>query len=715
MSLIVCSNEPEEDIVGQDSSIFKPYSFRNALSSTMKIPKNAQVALHSAKINLDGSIVVGSEAKTFYFYFGQGIKGDYTNANLRLDSQEDGVNLPIRITLFRDATGTTRVNPMELAGELTEALNRYVYHPQLVNNVEVSINQDANGVFLGYEFLLGAGLTSNRGAPNYTLDNLVPPEESAEEGIFWSRRYGTTPIGWTYDNGSGTGAGPGRFRVSVARPSTQVAMYNVPPIANKSGVYRVTINDMYLGGGADNQQCSGLVGLSRPSITRDGNNQRRLNPPYYKWNNGSEYTRLWQFYCDFWIYVAARDTGPYRIGDLVCGHCVVDTGDTVAGQRGAEANNHLPKWESIAYWNHSGSFQNGRGVFNVINDLLPDGYGVYAVEFRVNGEEMEYFVLSKGAAGDGSNGTYYPLLPYLSTESAVHQLKPISQDCWSLYPLTAINNLDSLDKDRNLIIEEYTGAASNYDTNSGTYGQGWLDPSNAGYGLYRYAGEDAGGWLYPDRAGGYYSWEQECVSQGNVADILEVMGRKPIDKGSLSGGGSALAQDYEYDDLTGVAPDKRYDYLLPVFILSESERYIPTAGAGQFQRLLGFDATPVVDFFRDANVVDFQVASSGAPSLISSKSIFVRLDNFTQESMNAFNKNTSKIIAHLPRFDGVNEVGPLFLEPKNMIYLDLNNSEEIPANSFDISLCYSDETYADSLIGTTIIVLHVREKAITVK
>ena len=101
--------------------------------------------------------------------------------------------------------------------------------------------------------------------------------------------------------------------------------------------------------------------------------------------------------------------------------------------------------------------------------------------------------------------------------------------------------------------------------------------------------------------------------------------------------------------------------------------------------------------------------------MISSKSIFVRLDNFTQESMNAFNKNTSKIIAHLPRFDGVNESGPLYLEPKNMIYLDLNNSEEIPANSFDISLCYSDETYADSLTGTTIIVLHVKEKAITVK
>ncbi len=717
MSLIVCSNEPEEDIVGQDSSIFKPYSFRNALSSTMKIPKNAQVALHSAKINLDGSIVIGDEAKLFYVYFGQGVKGDYTNASLRLDSQEDGVNLPIRVSLYRNRTGNIRVNPMELAGELTNALNRYIYHPQLVNQVNVSITQDADGKFTGYNFLLGAGLTSNRGAPNYELNNLVPPTESALENVFWSRRYGNTPTGWSYTNGSDTGAGPGRFRVSIARPSTQCAIYNIPPIATKSGIYRVTIDDMYLGGGADNQQCSGLMGLSRPSVQRDGNNRRRINPPYYNYNNGSGYSRLWQFYCDFWIYVAARDEGPYRIGDIVCGHCVVDTGDLVAGQRDNVRNNLRPKWEPVEYWNHSGSFQNGRGgAFNVIGNLLPDGYGAYAFEMRVDGEVVEYFVKSKGAAGDGSNGTYYPLLPYLSTESASHQLKPISQDCWSLYPVTAINNTNSLDKDRSLIIEEYTGAASNYDRNPGTtYGQGWLDPSDAAYGLYQYDGETAGGWLHPDRAGGYYSWEQECVSEGNIDDILEVMGRKPINKGSLSGGGSALAQDYEYDNLTGATPDLRYDYLIPVFILSESDRYTSTAEAGLWKRLLGFESTPVVDFFDDVNVVDFQVASSSIPRLISSKSIFVRLDNFTQESMNAFNKNTSKIISHLPRFDGTNVSGPLYLEPKNMIYLDLNNSEEIPANSFDISLCYSDETYADSLVGTTIIVLHVKEKAITIK
>ena len=72
----------------------------------------------------------------------------------------------------------------------------------------------------------------------------------------------------------------------------------------------------------------------------------------------------------------------------------------------------------------------------------------------------------------------------------------------------------------------------------------------------------------------------------------------------------------------------------------------------------------------------------------------------------------SKIVGHLPRFvqDRVNAAGPLYLEPTNLIYLDLNNSEELKINSLDISLCYVDEKLADSLIGTTIVVFHVREK-----
>jgi len=45
-----------------------------------------------------------------------------------------------------------------------------------------------------------------------------------------------------------------------------------------------------------------------------------------------------------------------------------------------------------------------------------------------------------------------------------------------------------------------------------------------------------------------------------------------------------------------------------------------------------------------------------------------------------------------------------------MIYIDLKNPYPIRINSFDVSLVYTDETYATNLTGTTIICLHIREK-----
>ena len=90
--------------------------------------------------------------------------------------------------------------------------------------------------------------------------------------------------------------------------------------------------------------------------------------------------------------------------------------------------------------------------------------------------------------------------------------------------------------------------------------------------------------------------------------------------------------------------------------------------------------------------------------------MFVRLENFTAQSTNAHQGNQSKIIAHLPRFDGQVETGRIFHQPNNLIYLDLNNSEPLKINSFDISFCYSNEQYATSLTGQSIVCLHFREK-----
>ena len=60
MSLVIASNQDSDKTTTTTSqSIFKPYSFRNALSSTMSLPKNAQIALKSAKFNLSKLRVCG--------------------------------------------------------------------------------------------------------------------------------------------------------------------------------------------------------------------------------------------------------------------------------------------------------------------------------------------------------------------------------------------------------------------------------------------------------------------------------------------------------------------------------------------------------------------------------------------------------------------------------------------------------------------------------
>ena len=71
MSLVICSNQDADGASErQSSSIFEPWSFRNALSSTYNIPANSQVALQSCKVNIDGRVTVSGANNHLYQYFG---------------------------------------------------------------------------------------------------------------------------------------------------------------------------------------------------------------------------------------------------------------------------------------------------------------------------------------------------------------------------------------------------------------------------------------------------------------------------------------------------------------------------------------------------------------------------------------------------------------------------------------------------------------------
>jgi hypothetical protein len=130
------------------------------------------------------------------------------------------------------------------------------------------------------------------------------------------------------------------------------------------------------------------------------------------------------------------------------------------------------------------------------------------------------------------------------------------------------------------------------------------------------------------------------------------------------------------------------------------------------QYLLGFKGRSLA--VGEYNLADgsTDLTSISIPILTSPKSLFVRVNNLTQQSINAQLGNSySKIIAHLPRFDSAgNEVGALHFEPNQLVYVSLQNVQDLYLNSIDIDLVYDNETYADCLSGKSIVVLHVRKR-----
>lgn len=139
------------------------------------------------------------------------------------------------------------------------------------------------------------------------------------------------------------------------------------------------------------------------------------------------------------------------------------------------------------------------------------------------------------------------------------------------------------------------------------------------------------------------------------------------------------------------------------------EEYTASANT---QFLLGFKGRSLAIGTLNAGDGSTDLSSISVPILSSPKSLFVRVNNLTQQSINAQLGNAySKIIAHLPRFDSAgNEVGALHFEPNQLVYVSLQNVQDLYLNSIDIDLVYDNETYADCLSGKSIVVLHVRKR-----
>lgn len=717
MSLVILSNDASESqLVGQRSSIFKPYAFRNSITSTLEIPENAQVALQSCKICLDGSVGLEAGRRVLYIYLGE--KVDTTGpagAIDRRDTQSECLSTPIRFELFPDRQGTLDISQEEIAREVSRIINNLaskntqddlraagdeplyegLHHPNyLTNGSEIHkcevVRDPATGESQGYQFQLYCRVTAedflssgaNAGTMrNHALDacDLRMRSQTALGGTgAVARPYNVVAVGNTvgmvpqsyqrYTFGTTFDHGP----VSLANGG---CTFDITNVTNTS---RVNLPTRF------------MVGLSRVSTTRCVNpigaaapSARNLGPYDFKHPAGKQYwrtdaggvanrtdTRWLQTYFDYAVMVSAD--GLLRVAQIVPG--VPDA--TIPKGPGITGDPLQPKLVMVDYTRGGTT----AAPFNVFYDMTTNGANrdYIAVQFICNGSRVSIAMIRSGGAGTDV------LIEFDATADPVLQnLKPIDQTAWNLQPVMCINN--NLERasgnpafDYGIVLQDYVVPNSGFSSIQG-----------------------------PSTIPSYYTYCMERATAKSYAAYRD-LGRRWTNI-NLAG-----IPYPKFDVATNTFPDLR-----PVFIVAPSGSYIPTDDANT-RDLLGFANMPaeidtIPPWVADAyDGVEFAIQvlnSTNRPLTRSTKSIFVRLDNFNQKTMNAGNGNPSRIISHLPRFDGQNETGRLFFEPNTLVYVDLHNPQPMKVNQLDVSLVYGDETYCEALVGTTVIVLHIRQKS----
>jgi len=623
MSLVICSNQSSDATsVARDQSIFKPYSFRNALSSTLKLPKNCQVALESVKYNLDGSVSLSGDSYIMFVYFGEDPIDDGTDEPLNYSTA-----FPIRVPLIdEDKKGVTELSFEDLTRNIQSQLNKYIYHPNLRDTVSGSIIRDATTNEL-------AGIQID--VDEFTTVANAVPTNASEFGNHQFLEAGAE-AGWSYNFEEG---------FLVAEPGSNdniepVAILTDSPISLHGGKLIVNFEGIDPAEGSDWR-----VGLSR------------YTNPYQPDSTGLTHNNHGKFAPDYFSVADGYDEGPTPgniQGGFFADFCVSKVGETLMFSHTAldsqsDAGPNQIKWLDIVYG----------------NDGIPADYNISTnasafakVEFECRGEKIKVSMLDQ----DDNASILYEYAEGLDSNAIA---KPINQACWTMYPVLSL----SRNSTGSLIVENFT-PCSNISTHN------ILDEHN--------------------------SWYQSQYRNSNGDSAAQAIETRPWNDESESDKDQWLIQ--EGTNASGVIN-------LPLKLLvSPSELYQGYDAGANVGALLGI-STAEKDFgFIADPTTTRRLLSSVQPKLLSAKTMFVRLENFTTNSTNAHQGNQSKIIAHLPRFDGQVETGRIFHQPNNLIYLDLNNSEELKINSFDISFCYSNEQYATALTGQSVVVLHFKEK-----
>lgn len=339
-------------------------------------------------------------------------------------------------------------------------------------------------------------------------------------------------------------------------------------------------------------------------------------------------------------------------------------------QSGVDGNTGRTVMNEIEYYGaHNANFA-------AILDIRAARAVYTSVKFKLDGEEISIYLL-EGGKPDKLLVDFTTLEAAGGTKNEV--TNPINCAEWAMYPTfgCSLNAVAGVPGDKSITLT----SVSHY----------------ANYPLFdkaRYAEWD---WWGSIQERGTLRWALEVESRfwNNSADVTGGEGGDGLlaPKNMLTGGDAGAIDGYKLTIIT--TQSRLYG--------SQMTSGANTSNTLGFARLFG--ASSVVA----AN--EYKITSVTVPSLDSNASLFIRLNNFTQQSTNARQGTTSKILAHLPRFDNAgNETGGLFYQPHERVYVDLKNAEAFDINSFDVDICYDNETICHALSGKTVVCFHLRNK-----
>lgn len=685
MSLVICSNKENDRTEGTDGSIQAPFSFRNGLSSTYTIPKDAQVGLHSCKINLNGTMTLSGN-EVMNQYFGEVLDEDVGDT-IDLSSSQPIATPLDEVQYKRGRAGRfTDYGPKGVADLLKQQMNKFIFHPNLKDKADADVNRDpTTNEFTGYSFIYDqyadettstipsvdqAWTMNPRDVYNAIGGGVLPGTEREEypAGIARPEFLTAVPtadpaLTWKYEvvgtEGVFTSTAPADNAImmnAMINTALPLSLYNGQMVVNFKDV-----NDA----GQD-----WMVGLSRFVPNETESQDGGYAPSSFNSDRGTTaHDDL------FFDYAVRRLNGKLYLQHLAMNQD--PTFDTTSSTTSTFI-------KDLEYWTLAGS------TFLAIYDLDTNTDLFEKVRFTAKGQTLKVEML----VADNT-----PTVVYSFDESHTKalQLPPIHQGCWCLHPVLAMDS-DAVKSDGVMNIEVFEGCKDIDD-------YGWKVESDRS-GAFTHMGWFEYGWY-----GGY---------DGSQLDLLEE--RFWFDQNDTTSGKNADGQ-LRYASVPSSGNHRRIGYVAGTDgtgakVAGFSEVLIPGTtnlypSRGNMDAKLGFNQPYDTVFAHvGAGAADLGVkfVSDVAPVFKSGQSIFVRLTNLTQRSMNAYKGNNSQIIAHLPRFDGQAETGRLYYEPSEIMWLDLDNAGALKVSSFDLSFVYVNEQFCQALTGQSIVVLAFRKR-----